>query len=548
MNKTIIINISGVIFHIEEDAYQLLKSYMDDIKRHFGGYKDSFEIVSDIESRIAEMLTELLLAENKQVIVAADVIDVTQRMGKPADFETGDEEDFDATTSEQTSFKKKLFRDIEDRVVGGVCSGIAHYFGLEAKWVRVAFVLLFMFYGFGILTYALLWIVMPKAQTRTERMEMKGEKINLQSFKKNIEDELNAVTANLKNVSANAPTVEKISAFIRSIVDGLLSFLGGAGKMVFKFFAMVLILILGILLTVAFVFLMVFLGYIGGADVPTIFPLNMIDESLRPIILTCGFLVSVVPLIALIFLLLRLVFNSRTISRNITLGLATVWILAIAIGTFFIAKISTDFKQEASYTETLNLKNNATHTYILRLGDEHTVQENIYGDSLDTRIVKISGSDNDFDTPDDLDFALKVADGDLPILSKTYAARGRNFNQALKNAHKIDYYYQQKDSILTFDYRYGLKDASLWRGQKVDIKLHIPVNSNLLIEKRLAKRLFRYELDDCIDEDADDDSLISITVTKNGFSCKKTAEAIKDQKEDNSRHNVQEEVSDTVIF
>ncbi len=548
MNKTIIINISGVIFHIEEDAYQLLKSYMDDIKRHFGNYKDSFEIVSDIEGRVAEMFSEQLLADKKQVIVIADVTQVTTRMGKPADFEPDDNENEYTDSNEPTASTKKLFRDTEDRFIGGVCSGIGHYFSIEAKWVRVSFIVLLIFAGFGVLPYVLLWIVMPRAITRAEKMEMKGEKINLQSFQKNIEDELNAVKANFKNVRENAPTIDKIIGFIREAFNKLISVLGVTGRVTIKFFAIAFILILGILLTVAFVFLMIFLGYTGSAEVETMFPLNMINEGLRPILLTCAFLVAVIPLISLIFILLRLVFNSRTISKNITYGLAAIWILAIATGTFFIAKISTDFKQEASYSETINLKANAANTYILRLGDERTIQENFYGDSTSSRIIKISGSDADFDTPDDLDFDLKVAEGDLPTLSKTYAARGRNFNQALKNAHKIDYYYRQKDSVLTFDYHYGLKDKSLWRSQKVDIKLHIPVNSNLLIEKRLAERLFRYELDDCIDEDANDDSLIAITVTKNGFSCKKTADAIKEQKNYNSRKDVQEDVSGTVIF
>lgn len=548
MNKTIIINISGVIFHIEEDAYQLLKSYMDDIKRHFASYKDSFEIVSDIESRVAEMLTEQLLTESKQVIVIADIINVMQRMGKPSDFDTSEEEDYESGSSDEKRLRKKLFRDLENRYIGGVCAGIGHYFDVDPKWVRVAFVLLFMFYGFGILTYALLWMVMPKAQTRTEKMEMKGEKINLQSFQKNIEDEINAVTANLKQVRENAPALEKISAFIRDIVDNLFSFIGITGKFVLKFFAIIIIFVLGIFLTLAFVFLMIFLGYAGSADVSTIFPLNMIGESLRPIIFICTFLVAVIPLLALIFLLLRLVFNSKTIPKNIGFGLAATWIIAVATGIFFIAKTSTDFKQEASYSETVNLRSNPANTYILRLGDEHTIEENTYGDSLGIRTVTITGSDIDFDTPNDLDFDLKVADGDLPILSKTYAARGRNFDQALKNAHNINYYYQQKDSVLTFDYRYGLKDKSLWRGQKVDIKLHIPTNSNLLIEKRLARRLFGYELDDCIDDDANDSSLIRVKVNKNGFSCNKTAKAIKRQRDRNQEQNIEEEISDTVIF
>src|SRR3982751_7964 len=91
MNKTIIININGFIFHIEEDAYEILKAYMTDVKRHFLNSADSLEITTDIENRIAEMFSELLGRENKQVIVEADVKAVINQMGTVADFENAEE-------------------------------------------------------------------------------------------------------------------------------------------------------------------------------------------------------------------------------------------------------------------------------------------------------------------------------------------------------------------------------------------------------------------------------------------------------------------------
>ncbi|HEX7367856.1 MAG TPA: PspC domain-containing protein [Pelobium sp.] len=548
MNKTIIINISGVIFHIEEDAYELLKSYMDDIKKHFGNYKDSFEIVSDIESRVAEMLSEMLLAENKQVIVIADVASIIQRMGKASDFERMEDEQYAADFATERKPAKKLFRDTEDRFVGGVCAGIAHYFDVAPKWMRLAFVLMFIFYGFGFLIYGILWLVMPRAITRAEKMEMKGEKINLLSFQKNFEDEINAVTTNFKNVGSSVPLLGKIASFIRDLTDSLLRFVGTTGRAAVKVIGVLLVIILGIFLTIAFVLLMVFLGYAGNADIATIFPLNIINEPLRPIIFICTFLVAVIPLISLIFLLLRLIFNNQVAPKNTYLLLACVWVLAVATGIFFAAKIATNFKQEASYSETLNLKSNPSKTYILRLGDERTMQENVYGDSLGNHTVTISGNDRDFDTPNDLRFELKVAEGNLPILSKTYTAKGSNFESALRNAHKIEYYYHQNDSVLTFDSQFGLKNASLWRGQEVAIKLKVPLNSTLLIEKRIAERFFWYELNDCIDENAKDDTLIKVKATANGFICNKTQEAIENQREYNRENGITDSLATTLIF
>src|ERR1700710_2090330 len=123
MNKTIIININGIVFHIEEDAYEILKSYMTDVKRHFMNSADSLEITTDIENRIAEMFTEILETDSKQVIVEQDVNSVIEQMGSVADFDYPDD---DATASNNYSYRntesRRLFRDPDDHLVGGVCS------------------------------------------------------------------------------------------------------------------------------------------------------------------------------------------------------------------------------------------------------------------------------------------------------------------------------------------------------------------------------------------------------------------------------------------
>src|SRR5258706_10121447 len=108
MNKTIIININGIVFHIEEDAYEVLKNYMTDVKRHFMNSADSLEITTDIENRIAEMFSELLQRESKQVIVEQDVKFVIEQMGTVADFEN--DEDQDKAGSNPFAYKNTVNR------------------------------------------------------------------------------------------------------------------------------------------------------------------------------------------------------------------------------------------------------------------------------------------------------------------------------------------------------------------------------------------------------------------------------------------------------
>ena len=547
MNKTIIINISGVIFHIEEDAYETLKTYINEVKKHFASYRDNFEIITDIENRIAEMFGDLLAKESKQVIVLMDVNVIISRMGNPSDFETEEENEQYQPETENTT-GRKFFRDMEDRVIGGVCAGIGHYFNIEARWIRVAFFIMFVFYGFGLLPYLLLWILIPKANSRTERMEMKGERINLQSFQKNVEQELNAVKANFINATSHAgPSLSRLGSFIRNIITALANFMGTTGKFLIKILGFFIITIMSIALISAFVALLVFLGYAGSADINGIFPLNVLRESLRSIVFVSAFFVLFIPLLGIIFFTLRVFFNNKTISRSIGFSLLMVWILALGTGIFYIAKNTTDFKQQASFSESINLKSNPHNVYYLVGGEERTLEEEISNINDAKRIVTITTNDRDFDTPNSVNIDLKIADNEFPSLIKTYSARGINFDEAIKNAHMIEYYQFQKDSLLTFDFQSGLKENSLWRDQQVNIKLNIPINSTLYIDTELAKRFFRNQMDDCIN-DEEEVKYIVVKATKEGFICKKTSTAIDRQKRKLEEDNSKDSVINHVIF
>lgn len=195
MNKTIIININGIVFHIEEEAYEVLRSYMVEVKKHFGHTADSHEIVGDIENRIAEMFSERISPGKKEVIIMADVTEVIAQMGRVSDFEStestgGPSGAADFENSPLGGTQRRLMRDPDDRVFGGVCSGLGYYFGIEGRWVRLLFALLFIFFGAGFLVYIILWIVMPVARTRADRMAMRGEKPNLHNFKRSFEEEV----------------------------------------------------------------------------------------------------------------------------------------------------------------------------------------------------------------------------------------------------------------------------------------------------------------------------------------------------------------------
>src|SRR5260221_7770454 len=180
MKKTLSINISGIIFHIEEDGYETLRKYLDSINKYFSSFEDSSEILADIESRIAEIFLAKL-NEGKQVITAEDVQSLIATMGNVSDFKAAEANEFASESSAKEEprasstppVNKKLVRDSRRKVLGGVCAGLAHYFGVDTVWPRLIFALLTLGYGGGLILYLILWIALPADETLEEESSVK---------------------------------------------------------------------------------------------------------------------------------------------------------------------------------------------------------------------------------------------------------------------------------------------------------------------------------------------------------------------------------------
>ena len=189
MNKTVTANISGIVFNIEVDAYDKLNNYLATIKKYLGNTDSRDEVMADIESRVAELFKERFNNE-RSVVTLSDVDYVISVMGEPEQYFDGTEEESDWTSDKSNSSStkqksKRIFRDEDDKIIGGVCSGIGHYFGIDRIWIRIIFLFAFFVWGVGFIPYIILWIVIPKAKTTAEKLEMKGEAVNVDNIKKN---------------------------------------------------------------------------------------------------------------------------------------------------------------------------------------------------------------------------------------------------------------------------------------------------------------------------------------------------------------------------
>ncbi len=264
MKKTFSITIGGQIFLVEEDAYQLLDGYLSSMKKHFAAETNAEEILADIESGLADKFAEKANSTT-QAITLAEAERVIAIMGR-VDEITNDENVAQAMPAKEAPAAKRLYRNPADTIVAGVASGVAAYFGIDVLWVRIAFVVLALVNGLGILVYIVLWIIAPRAETSAQQLEMRGRPINVSEIQEAVKEK--AAVLKTEGVEAvarlrgNDSIIRKIASvpvmilrgiveLITKIIQGLLPILGiitGVFILLGSLFALVVITITGGLL------------------------------------------------------------------------------------------------------------------------------------------------------------------------------------------------------------------------------------------------------------------------------------------------------------
>ncbi|GAA4100376.1 PspC domain-containing protein [Mucilaginibacter panaciglaebae] len=528
MNKTIIININGTVFHIEEDAYEILKNYMTDVKRHFMNSADSHEITTDIENRIAEMFSEILATEERQVIVEQDVRAIVEQMGSVQDFENaenGEDSPGQNNYTYNNSGARTLFRDPDDHLLGGVCAGLANYFGIQTIWLRLIFVLFVAFFGTGIILYIILWIVIPKAVTRADRMAMKGEKLNLQGFKNSFEEELSAVRNHLSSLQGEAkPLVYKFRDFVSEFIYHLGIFFRGAGHILIKIIGVAILLacIAGaITLIVGLATLTIWVN--PGSH---LFPFSIMSYEYANRLYIAGFFVAFIPLLFIFLLTLKSIFNTRGIDKNVGSVIFVAWLFAVGVSIYYGTKVASNFRDSASFNQTVDLTQSSNNTYYLKLND---VKYFTHDDSIRLDIKSnfkdmVITNDNTYENFRENNMSLYIEKSDVPrpVLIETYRAKGRDYEDALLNARHTKYIFSQKDTVLMLDRYLQRQERSPWRDQEITLTLKVPVNAVVVIDNALNDFLRDgIDLYQCRDinkkPDAPDASFI---MTPNGLTCK----------------------------
>ena len=315
MNRTLTINIGGLVFHIEEQAYQRLDQYIKAIRRSIP-MEEQDEVVQDIELRIAEIFNSKITT-TKQVITSEDVEEVIRIMGRPEDYSIDEEQTYQH--SEQTYYReKKLFRDTDNRILGGVLAGLAHYFKIDTIWVRLIFIFLVFFYGTGILLYFVLWIIIPSAKTTSEKLDMMGEPVNIETIERKIREGVDYTTSKINNID-----YEKFKAQTQRATNQgtkVIRYILGIG--------FIIVAVIGMLISF-FVNLMIIVNtnfMLNEFDFPSAF----LDPTIPKWILhTFISLITFLPFIIMLLLGLKLLYTN----------MKYIWITAISIFVLWIGSL-----------------------------------------------------------------------------------------------------------------------------------------------------------------------------------------------------------------
>ncbi len=351
MKKTLTVNLNNIVFHIDDDAYEMLQTYLHEIADHFKSEDERKDIMTDIEARIAELFTEKL-QKNKNVVNLIDVQEIIEIMGKPSQFSGEEDEAEPAPKADKKQQKsRRFYRDPENAILGGIAGGLAAYFNLDVTVVRIILVLLvFLGVGFIVPIYIVVWFVAPAALTASQRLEMQGEDVTIE----NIKTEVN----NVKNYMES----EKFKNSATTVGERILEILRWFFKIIFGFIGAVLgmvgIIVIGAL--ILGLFLLIFEPTVFHGFSPDIISNWAVITPEKMILLIISLILIIgCPIFLLIYWAIRLLSGQRHSNHTASWVVLILWLAGLFM--FFSAGAGTF----------MHFHNNDGHPFRLTWSDDN---------------------------------------------------------------------------------------------------------------------------------------------------------------------------------
>lgn len=333
MKKTLTVNLGGTVFHIDEDAYRLLDNYLSNLKIHFRKEAGADEIIDDIERRISELFAEKLTA-GSQVITITDVEEVIARMGKPEDMEAENDREPSVGNATRTTIHRRLYRNPDDKLLGGVISGMAAYLGWDVTLLRLL-LLVVLICGVGTLipVYIVCWLVIPEARTAAEKLSMRGEAVTVENIGKTVTDGFEKVANGVNDYMKS----DKPRTFLQKLGDALVMVAGWFFKICLVIFAIIcspLLFVFGVVF-VALLFAAVMVAIGGGAALISMFPTFDVILPTSPlsaiVMYIAGILLVGIPLVSLVWAIFSQIFKWQPMASGLKWTLVILWIVSAAV-------------------------------------------------------------------------------------------------------------------------------------------------------------------------------------------------------------------------
>ncbi|WCO02609.1 PspC domain-containing protein [Psychroserpens ponticola] len=527
MNKTVNINLAGIFFHIDEDAYLKLQRYLEAIKRSFTDSQGQSEIISDIEHRIAELFNERVQNE-KQVIRIKEVDDVITIMGQPEDYLVDDEifEDepktsYHRNSRSNSSSSKKFYRDTDNSYVGGVSSGLAHYFGIDPIWIRIIWIVLIFGAGTGVLLYILLWVLVPEAKTTSEKITMTGAPVNISNIEKKIKDGFDSVSQSVSDTVKNVD-LPKQGQKIKSSSKSFFDTIGDIIMFFFKVFAKFIGIILIIVGAATLISLLIFCMSLGAIDIihfPGLDIFEAANAANTPV-----WLISLIALFAIgvpfffvFYLGLKILINNlKSIGNVAKFTLLGLWLMAI-IGSIVIgvrqasehaydATVTTKEQLDIKASDTLTLAVVGNTLYSKQFGRHSNVFRPVYDDN-----------DNKLIYSTDVRLIVRSTKDSLASIHIEKTAEGRNYKEAKLRSQEIDYSYDIKNNRLELDGFLTTAFENKFRDQEIEVTLYLPEGTILYAEENT----YSYHRNSSYYNDILDNGMENqyLEITNNGVKC-----------------------------
>ncbi|RLD78426.1 MAG: transcriptional regulator, partial [Bacteroidetes bacterium] len=520
-----------VFFHIDEIAYQKLKNYLDAIRRSLSDDpKGRDEIITDIESRIGELLSEKV-KDVRQVINEKDIDEVVEIMGKPEDYMVDDELFNDDNYSPYSSKRsKKLYRDGDDKFLGGVSSGMAHYFNVDVIWIRLAWLVAAFGFGFGFIVYPILWILLPQANTTAEKLEMEGEDVNISNIEKKIRDEISDASTRVKNgiedVSEKVKNADyqKYRSKAKSGTQDLVETLGKIFSTLFMIigkFIGVLLIIISITTILALIIGLFTVGSLDFIHEGWFFQNSLFfNNSGLPIwiVSIIAFLLVAIPFFFLFSLGLRILSNNtKSIGKVANLSLLGIWLVALMFAIFFGTKqfMESAFDDSVTNRQEINLTEN--DTLKIKLVDNDKISNNMVLRREYGYKVVFDENDNDIIYSNNIRLNIQASDSEEIIVKTRKKSDGKSKEDARDRAREMRHEIQLDSNELKLNGYFLTEVINKFRSQKVYIDVFIPVGQVIYLDK--STRTFLYDVDNIQDIYDRDMPKHYYKMTNEGLTC-----------------------------